>query len=237
MPGDLISRGSNEKAWAPLENFLNSLNRIKTKVYVVPGNHEYIARSSAGVKMFKGHFREEWLYGYMVNIDSIAIVMLNSNFNKLGDEELSKQLVWYKAEMDSLDKDPGIKAIIVCTHHAPYSNSKVVGSSEQVQDLIVPIFEKSKKSKLFISGHSHNLEYFADTAGKHFLVIGGGGGITQPLIPVNKRVYNDLLNQDEKPLYFYLVVEKQTNCLRLIAKGFKKDFRFFEFEIGTVMLK
>lgn len=237
MLGDLTSRGSSEKAWRPLDNFLNSLKIIGTKVYAIPGNHEYMSTSSGGMNMFEQHFQKEWLSGYVVSVDSIAIVMLNSNVNDLTENELSKQLKWYKSSMISLDSDPAVKAIIVCTHHAPYSNSKIVGSSEPVEKLIIPAFEKSQKSKLFISGHSHNLEYFSDSIGRHFLVIGGGGGLTQPLIPENKSKYHDLLEQDVKPLYFYLIIEKNGNNLKLIARGFKKDFSFFELNIGIIPLK
>ena len=236
MLGDLTSMGSKEKTWTPLDSLLSSLNKMDTKAYAIPGNHEYMGRSNKGVQMFTKRFPQKWLYGYYVNIDSIAIVMLNSNFNKLSKNELSQQLLWYSVTMDSLDSNPSVRAIIVCTHHAPYSNSKIVGSSTDVTDLIVPVFEKSHKAKLFISGHSHNLEYFTDSIGKQFLVIGGGGGLTQPLQPMNERLYTDLLSQDIKPLYFYLVIEKQANSLKLIAKGFKKDFRFFEIPIGTVLI-
>jgi predicted MPP superfamily phosphohydrolase len=237
MLGDLTSKGSDEKAWGPLDNFLNSLKRINTEVYAIPGNHEYLRTSSAGTQMFERRFHREWFYGYSVIVDSIAILMLNSNINDLDENELSKQLKWYKSDMNFFDTDPAIKAIIVCTHHAPYSNSRIVGSSEPVDNLIIPVFEKSRKSKLFISGHSHNLEYFSDSIGKHFLVIGGGGGITQPLIPVDKRKYHDLLEQDIKPLYFYLIIEKNRDSLNLIARGFKKDFRFFELNIGIIPVK
>ena len=138
--------------------------------------------------------------------------------------------------MDSLDSDQSVKAIIVCTHHPPYSNSMTVGSSEEVQELIVPSFEKTRKSKLFISGHSHNLEYFSGKSGKHFLIIGGGGGLTQPLLPPARRNYDDLVNPATKPLYFYLVIERNGNWLTLTARGIKRDFRFFDTEIGRVML-
>ena len=87
--------------------------------------------------------------------------MLNSNFKDLSENELSKQLIWYKSEIDILDADPAIKAIIVCIHH-------------------------------------------------------------------------DLINQDAKPLYSYLIIEKSGKCLKLIVRGFKKDFRFFELNIGVV---
>ena len=237
MLGDLTSRGSVEKAWRPLDGFLNSLKTIGTKVYAIPGNHEYMIRSSSGTNKFVQRFQKEWLSGYVVNIDSVAIVMLNSNFNNITDNELSKQLMWYNSTMITLDLDPAINAIIVCTHHSPFSNSMIVGSSEQVQKLIIPAFEKSHKSKLFISGHSHNLEYFSGSFGKYYLVIGGGGGLTQPLLPGNKSNHHDLLQQDLKPIYFYLIIEKGDNKLNLISRGFQKDFSFFEYNIGTIPLK
>ena len=235
MLGDLTSRGSVEKAWRPLDDFMNSLKKIGTKVYAIPGNHEYMSRFSGSTNMFIQRFPKEWLSGYVVSIDSIAIVMLNSNFKSMADNELSKQLKWFNSTMISLDSDPAINAIIVCTHHSPFSNSKIVGSSEPVQKLIIPAFEKSQKSKLFISGHSHNLEYF--NFGKHFLVIGGGGGLTQPLTPRINSKHHDLLDQDLKPLYFYLIIEKDGNKLKLIVRGFKKDFIFFEYLIGIIPIK
>jgi hypothetical protein len=234
MLGDLTAMGSNVKAWIPVDTLLHSLYKINTYVYAIPGNHEYFMKSSIGMQMFNHRFPKQWSYGYSVTIDSVAIIMLNSNFNYLTISESSEQISWYKRVLDSLDVDPNIKAIIVCTHHAPYSNSIVVGSSKPVADLFVPRFENTKKTKLFISGHSHSLEYFADSLGKYFLVIGGGGGLTHKLIPMNKRIHNDLLKQDEKPLYFYLVIERQGSKLKLIARGFKKDFKMFEFNFGEI---
>lgn len=233
--GDLSMRGSKKTAWKPLDTLLYSLKKLNTSVYAIPGNHEYMGKS-AGMKMFKQRFKTQWLNGYYITLDSITIVMLNSNFKAIDKKELSKQLAWYKSVMDSLETNQSVKAIIVCTHHAPYSNSKVVGSSKPVQEMILPAFEKSQKSKLFISGHSHNLEYFYNNAGKHFLVIGGGGGIAQPLKNEDKRENHDLINQNEKPLYFYLIIEKNCSTLKLIAKGFKRDFSFFESEIGVITL-
>src|ERR1039457_564980 len=98
MLGDLVSEGSNVNAWAPLDTFLLSLKKINTSIYAIPGNHEYIGKVT-GMRMFKQRFKREWLYGYDVTIDSVTIVMLNSNFSELGAHELSKQLNWYKSAM------------------------------------------------------------------------------------------------------------------------------------------
>jgi len=236
LTGDLTSKGSSEKAWAPVDAFIAFLRGMSAKVYALAGNHEYMFGASKGMRLFKKRFSEEWLHGYTVHIDSVAFIMLNSNFKKLDKKEFSTQLKWYNAEMISLDANPAVKAIIVCSHHPPFSNSKEGGSSQQVADSIVPAYDKSKKAKLFISGHSHNLEYFSDSIGKHFLVIGGGGGIKKHVIRQSKRKNIDLLSQDVKPMFFYLIIEKKGDNLKLIARGFKKDFSFFELVVGNIEL-
>ena len=78
--------------------------------------------------------------------------------------------------MDSLDSNPGIKMILLCSHHPPYTNSKIVKPSKEVVKYFLPRFFESTKSRLYISGHSHNLEFFEKGNKKYFLVIGGGGG-------------------------------------------------------------
>lgn len=226
MLGDLESRGSNKKTWIPLDGFITSLKKDNARIYAIPGNHEYMGKSHEGIEYFQNRFSKNILLGYDEKIDSVAIILLNSNFNKLSQSDFSEQQKWYKSEMDLLDNDPAVKAIIVCTHRAPYSNSKIVGSSAEVADNFVTRFDSSQKSVLFITGHSHNLEYFSENGGKHFLVIGGGGGITQPLLTAEKRVHHDLLDQSIKPVFFYLTVERKGKFLELTARGFRHDFRF-----------
>jgi hypothetical protein len=228
MLGDLESRGSNEKSWSPLDSFLESMNRINSRVYALPGNHEYMGISRNGIIYFRSRFGDKELTGYSVTVDSVAVVMINSNFGKMGDKALSEEMLWYSDKMKTLDSDPGIRAIIVCTHQAPYSNSRIVGSSKPVAEKIVPLFEATKKARLFLSGHSHNLEYFEGPDEKHFVVIGGGGGIAQPLEPEDKCIIKDLLRQEEKPINFYIIIERKGASLYVTARGFKKDFHFYD---------
>jgi hypothetical protein len=231
MLGDLESRGSNEKSWSPLDNFLGSMKRINARVYALPGNHEYMGFSHNGIALFRSRFGDEELNGYSAIIDSVAVVMINSNFGKMGDKALSDELLWYSDKMRTLDYDPAVRAIIVCTHHAPFSNSRIVGSSQPVAERIVPVFEKTKKARLFLSGHSHNLECFGGPEEKHFMVIGGGGGIAQPLEPEDKCIKKDLLRQDEKPVNFYIIIERNGNKLNVTVRGFKKDFHFYNLDL------
>jgi predicted phosphohydrolase len=237
MLGDLVSRGTSENAWLGIDTLLHSLKAMKSSVYTTPGNHEYYWTAKKGIKNFLLRFPEKYLRGYCVVIDSIAVIMLNSNFSEMTKDEIVRQRQWYASTMDSLDIASGIKIIIVGTHYSPFSNSKVVGSASDVFESVVPGFEKSNKARLFISGHSHNLEFFKDSLEKYFVVIGGGGGIMQPLVSGNRRHYRDLIDKDDKPLYFYFIVERNGDMVSLTARGFKKDFKMFELKVGEIRLK
>jgi Icc-related predicted phosphoesterase len=222
--GDLTSAGSNNTSWKPIDNLLNILHQKHVLVNAIPGNHEYYRKAKKGIGNYRIRFPQSPLVGYCVKIDSMAVVMLNSNFSKMTTSEFHQQQLWYKAKMDSLERDNAIKAIVVCTHHAPYSNSKIVGSSKEVVLNFIPVFMNSSKARLFITGHSHNLEYFKRLPDKHFLVIGGGGGLTQPLWSFEKQLYPDVISQDQKPLYFYLILERNGDFISLNVRGMQKDF-------------
>lgn len=233
--GDLTSKGSNKESWDPIKRLQHSLGQMNTNLYAIPGNHEYYTNARRGLQNFKEQFPNNSLFGYCVETDSMAIVMLNSNFNKLNSSEIQKQQSWYMATMDSLDADIGIKMILLCSHHPPYTNSKIVKPSKEVVRFFLPRFNNSPKSRLYISGHSHNLEFFVKPNNKYFLVIGGGGGLTQPLYAADKRLNEDLIQQDKKPVYFYLVTERRGDSLHLFVRGLTKDFssvNTFETSIG-----
>ncbi len=233
--GDLTSKGSNQKSWNPLDELLHHLKLGKTSIHAIPGNHEYYTNAKKGIQNYAKRFPGDPLYGYCVKVDSMAIVMLNSNFNKLDPGEFQKQQSWYKATMTSLDTESGIKMILVCVHHSPYTNSKIVKPSLSVILNFLPRFKSSPKAKLLISGHSHNLEFFTDNFKKNYLVIGGGGGLSQPLHLPGKRLYGDLIPQDTKPVYFYLIAERKGNSLVLSARGLQRDFNgLANYEIGTI---
>ncbi len=233
--GDLTSTGSNKNSWNPIKKLQLSLGRLNTHLYAIPGNHEYYTNARRGLQNFKEQFPEVPLFGYCVKKDSVAIVMLNSNFNKLSSTEIQRQQVWYMATMDSLEADNGIKMILLCSHHSPYTNSKIVKPSKEVAKFFLPKFFDSPKSMLYISGHSHNLEFFGRDSEKYFLVIGGGGGLTQPLYAADLRLFTDLIQQDKKPVYFYHFTERRGGTLHLFVRGLTKDFSSVKtYEIGSI---
>ena len=192
--GDAVARGSEEADWKPIDDFLARLRARSIPVYGVMGNHEYISSSGAGAARFRKRFPEFPRSWYSVRIVPLAFIVLNSNFGELTAKERAEQQKFYAEQLASLDGDPEVKGIVVCSHHPPYTNSKIVRPSFEAEREFVPPFIKSRKAKLYLSGHSHAAEHFI-REGKNFLVLGGGGGLLQPL-----RIGSAMRHEDHFPL-------------------------------------
>lgn len=230
--GDIVSLGYRSNKWRIIDQFLANCTAVGTAVYAIMGNHDVMGRPRKGAKNFQLRFPEHSPTGYVKTTDEIAVVMLNSNFSILSVADLVKQQTWYEQTLKDLDEDPSVKVVIVTCHHAPYSNSKLVGSSKLVQQRFVPAYIRSQKGRLFVTGHSHAFERY-QFEGKTFLVIGGGGGLKQPLNVSPSRLPD--LATDYKPLFHYLSVRREGEGLSLTSYCLKNDFSGFavgyQFEI------
>jgi Icc-related predicted phosphoesterase len=224
MLGDVVGLGSSRRKWKKVDMFLDSCRKDGTRVSAVLGNHEVMGRRKRGQRFFQQRFPMNVGTGYVAVTDSVAVVMLNSNFAALSAADEKKQEDWYASTLSSLDTEAGIKAVIVCCHHAPYTNSTIVKCNKNVQRSFVPGYIASKKAQLFITGHAHAFERF-NMQGKDFLVIGGGGGLHQPLGNGSNRL-NDLAS-DYKPMFHYLSVKREANTLQVRSHFLKNDFAGF----------
>ena len=223
--GDVVNLGYSNRQWKPMDAYLQKLRNQNIAVYATLGNHEVMGQAKKGMRKFQERFPEHVPTGYVQVKDSIAVVLLNSNFGKLSAEEDARQISWYKETLQKLDADSSIHFIISGCHHSPFTNSKVVGASREVQEKFVPSFMASKKSRLFISGHSHNYEHF-QKEGKEFFVIGGGGGLHQ-YVKTGEGTFSDLAC-DYKPQFHYLTVKRNGDRLLVNSIQLKKDFSCFE---------
>ena len=224
MLGDVVSLGYRNNRWEKVDIFLDSCRKEDISVFGALGNHDVMGRKNKGERNFNKRFPENVRTGYVSVIDSVAVIILNSNFSKLSKADEKKQNKWYQSTIDALDKEDSIKVIIVSCHHAPYSNSLIVKSSVPVQQNFVPAYIKSKKAQLFITGHAHAFEHF-NMQGKHFLVIGGGGGLHQPMADSN-IILSDL-STSYKPFFHYLSILKYPNQLKVNSIFLKEDFSGF----------
>jgi Icc-related predicted phosphoesterase len=222
--GDVVSLGYSDEKWQKMDTYLKWCAGDSIPVYAVLGNHEVMIHPNEGKRKFQSRFPMHHDTGYSEVVDSVAMVLLNSNFSNMTADEVAKQDDWYAKTIKQLDNDPAIKFVIVGCHHSPYTNSTVVSPSVKVQQKFVPAFISSKKCVLFLSGHSHNFERF-NVQGKYFLVIGGGGGPHQPLHSTHELTPD--LSHNYKPMFHYLEVQRSRDSLQITSRQLKADFSGF----------
>lgn len=175
--GDITSMGMMNSYWKPFDTLRTML---PFPVHAAFGNHEYFFVPSWGKEQMLKRFPSLEPSWYLKRYGAAAVVVLNSNFDRLTEEEASRQDKWYQVTLAGLEHDSTVNAVIVACHHSPYTNSTIVSPNEEVQRQFVRPFIRTAKGKMFISGHAHTREHFT-IEGKDFLVIGGGGGLQQPL--------------------------------------------------------
>ncbi|HVS92865.1 MAG TPA: metallophosphoesterase [Mucilaginibacter sp.] len=221
--GDVVSLGYQNKAWAAVDSYIKQCAKDSIPVYATLGNHEVMFNAKRGTANFKQRFPMYNPAGYTEIIDSVAVILVNSNFTKMTTAQILAQDNWYNEMVRKLDDDPAVKFVIVGCHHSPYTNSRIVKPSMAVRQNFVPAFINSKKCVLFLSGHSHNFERFY-MQNKCFLVIGGGGGLHQPLYA--KEVTQDVA-ADYKPAFHYLLIRRFQDSLQVVSRRLKPDFSGF----------
>lgn len=226
--GDLVSAAFLPGSWKEIDSFKTGLHNKKIKFYPVPGNHEYFLFPGWGISTFRHRFPYASITGYKCRVKDAVIILLNSNADYLTGTELKKQLEWYRNSLKECEADTSVHFVIVGCHHSPYTNSKIVEPSEYVTKFFVPDFLNAKKTRFFISGHAHSFEHFMEK-GKDFFVIGGGGGLQQPLKTGIEKQFNDLY-ADARPLrmFHFLNVKLYDNRMLLELKMMKNDFTGFD---------
>lgn len=219
--GDVVSKGPREKKWREMDRYLAAARANGIPVYALLGNHDVMGNARKGEANFNERFPDQVNTGFVKIVDSIAVVLLNSNFKTLSEVQQKQQQEFYAGALAALEADSAVRCIIVTCHHAPYSNSKIVGSNETVQEQFVPLFKRSAKAKLFMTGHAHDFEYFRFD-GKYFLTIGGGGGLHQPLNTGKDRLPNEA--GDYNPEYQYVLIQRNGAQLTITSNKLKADF-------------
>jgi len=100
----------------------------------------------------------------------------------------SSQLDWLAKTLAAIAKAKDNKALVIATHHPPYSQSGHSGSTQMSQSIDAACSKAGVTPDLFLSGHAHNYQaYTRHLNGKQvpYLVVGTGGMPPQPVAPAN----------------------------------------------------
>lgn len=224
--GDVVNLGYSSRQWKNIDRYLEALRLARINVHAILGNHEVMGRPREGQAKFQIRFPDHSPTGYVLTYDSIAVVLLNSNFKTMTPDERRKQDEWFEKTLEELDADASLHFIIVGCHHSPFTNSRIVKPSKDVERQFVPPFLASRKAKLFLSGHCHAFEHYK-VSGKDFLVIGGGGGLRQPLRQGLGTLAD--LALEYKPMFHYITI---TTGEALAIRSYHINKLFSGFEEG-----
>jgi hypothetical protein len=233
--GDIVALGFWGSSWDAADEFLGKLSKAGIPFFPTRGNHELIFFPGKGEANFASRFPEVPRTGYSRRVGSLAVVLLNSNFSTLNKAEVAQQQQWYEQTLITLDTDTTVKGVVVACHHPPYTNSKIVDPSPEVQERFVPAFLESKKGVAFMSGHSHAMESFA-VSEKRFLVIGGGGGLQHPLLTgAERRWIDEFPVPSEKRMFHYVRCNVTADSVVFSVQMLSDDLSGF-FEAYTITL-
>lgn len=218
--GDMVWWGSSDTEWSYFDKVMRPVRDREVPILPILGNHEYYGSTADAMRHVRSRFPlmcEDW---YVQRIDSVAWVMLNTNFPDIGTDVAKRQWRWYRDLLVQLDKDSSVRAVVVCGHHPPYTNSTVVGSDLVLLRHFVPLFMAASKTTLWLSGHAHTYERF-DHGDKQFIVSGGGGGPRQEVLPEPARRYVDAYDGAPLRPFHYLVVERSGNTLTCTMRALR----------------
>jgi 3',5'-cyclic AMP phosphodiesterase CpdA len=214
--GDLVFQGDDPSQWERFDEFAASIRQREIPVFPLFGNHEYFGSHKKAFDLFFSRFPH--LHGEFwnaVRFGPIAVILLDSNIDRMGRALVDRQDSWYKEKLAEYEKDSGVKTVVVCCHHAPFTNSTVVSDDAEVQQRFVEPFKSSAKAKLFFTGHCHSYERFS-MFGKQFVVSGGGGGPRQKLVvDPQRRKHEDQYPGGEIREFHFCKVSVEQGRLRV----------------------
>lgn len=149
---------------------------------------------AAGSGIFRETMTQPGVY-WLLDAPFVRIIGLYSNMlenpgflqgkTASGGGDLS-QLSWLKATLADIANNKQRKALVIATHHPPYSQSGHSGSSEMMQSIDDICSATGVYPDAFFSAHAHNYQrYTRRIGGKQipYYVVGTGGISTQKTPP------------------------------------------------------
>ena len=91
MLGDVVALGFCNHKWKKVDRFLDSCHKENISVYGLFGNHDVMLFRKKGERNFNRRFPQNVGTGYLSVTDSIAVLLLNSNFKTLSAADKLKQ--------------------------------------------------------------------------------------------------------------------------------------------------
>ncbi len=210
--GDIAYNSGTEQEF--IDNFFVVYSNLLPEVpfYGSIGNHEYTTDSAGPYKdLFetpKNGADEDY---YSFNYDQTHFVSLNANLDfSVG----STMYEWLKDDLENTNK----RWVIVFFHQPVYSSS-THGSTPGMAEALVPLFEDNHVD-LVLNGHDHAYERFRKTNGVTYIVTGGGGNVTYPIV---SELENSVFFLEENHFVGLMITDSAITIKAIDEDGFVFD--------------
>ena len=211
--GDMVWWGSSQDEWLRFDSIMLPIDRTRIPTYPILGNHEYLGDTAIGLQHVRDRFPSVQLDHDVRVIDSVAVVLLNTNVGSMTDSAALRQEQWLAYMLRRLDADAAIMHVVVCGHHPPFTNSRITRPSTQMQHRFLPHIQRAHKTSYWFAGHAHSYERF-QIEGKQYIVAGGGGAPRQRVrLATEGARFADMYDGPAlRPLH-YLMLERRGRAL------------------------
>lgn len=161
MTGDNIYyQEKAEDMKTKFEDVYKPLLNDGVKFYASLGNHD------ESNQRFYEHFNMNGQEYFRFEKGKVSFYSLNSNYMD------KRQLDWIEEKMAADTNNWKIAFF----HHPPYSSGKRHGSSEEIREVVEPLFVKHGVDAVFV-GHEHFYERIKPQKGIQYFITGAGGKI------------------------------------------------------------
>lgn len=244
--GDQVEDGDDAEDWDFFDQAMRPVREANVQTWAVLGNHDYGSmRRRENRQPWRRHFlqrfpHQEILPLTTIQLNDYSLVVVDSNLPTMTDAAIAKLALDFRVTLAELDNSDNVAGVIVAMHHPPYTNGgfgfgpmRTVGSMmERLQTLFAEPFLLARKTRLFLSGHTHSYQRFIVDSGKQFVVSGGGGGPRHSVdIGADRLFTNDadvLRTVAERPFHFLM--------LELDAKGISLQVHMLDQSTGLTYI-
>jgi hypothetical protein len=212
--GDVIYGPDKETHYG--DRFYRPYRHYPGKILAIPGNHDGEVRAAAdgpslsafranfcaaaaavppaasGIGIFRETVTQPGVY-WLLEAPFVRIIGLYSNLLENpgfleGSGNNTSQLDWLKTTLTAIARMKDHKALVIATHHPPYSQSGHSGSTEMNQSITDACTAAGIMPHAVLSAHAHNYQRYTRRIGGQqvlYIVAGGGGMPPQPVAPAS----------------------------------------------------
>jgi len=189
-PGKIIAIPGNHDGEVRSADDKPSLSGFKKNFCL---SNPEVPEAASSVGIYRQMVAQPGVY-WMLDAPFVRVIGLYSNLlenpgylqGKSDGAVDTSQLDWLGRTLKTIKQSSARKALVIATHHPPYSAGGHSGSNEMNQDITNLCTQEGVQPDLFLSAHAHNYQRYTRRLGgkKITYIVAGTGGMPPQPVPI-----------------------------------------------------